>query len=167
MIIENGTVKSVVYNNGDRTIETTAGVNPYPGLRLMRFAGPPPLPDARICTLTLADTLAAYRILSGGKRSPDDEIRYVYRARAMREGLAEGFGIKENGTLVSFAFIVAQNEDSALLGDVYTRPEYRGKGYASAAVLACAAAARTDAYVLCAEENGGFYEGLGCVEESE
>jgi GNAT superfamily N-acetyltransferase len=163
----NGTVKSVVYNNGDRTVETAPGVDPYPGLRLLRFAGPPPLPDARLCELTTADVPEIYKILGGKKLSPDDEARCVYRIRAMRDGFAKGYGVKENGTLLSFAFIVAQNEDSALLGDVYTRPAYRGKGYASAAVRACIAAARKDAYVLCEEKNVGFYERLGFREISD
>ena len=166
---ENGRVKSVVYNNGDRTIETAPDVDPYPGLHLLRFAGPPPRQDARLCSLTASDVPEIYKILSGSEKlSPDDEARCVYRLRAMRDGFSVGFGVKENGTLLSFAFIVAQNEDSALLGDVFTRPAYRGRGYASAAVLACAAAAaHKTAYVLCEEENVRFYERLGFTEYND
>lgn len=165
---EEGQVKSVVYNNGDRTIETAAGADPYPGLRLMRFAGPPPQTDARVCALTLPDALNVYRILGGGETlSPDNEARYVFRARAMREGLSQGFGVKENEVLFSFAFLAAQNETSALLGDVFTRPAYRGKGYASAAVLACVAAAGKDVYALCEDINVSFYERLGFSDSVE
>ena len=165
---ENGAVKSVVYNNGDRTVETTPGADPYPGLRLLRFIGTENRPLSQ-CPLTTADVPEIYRILGGREKlSPDDEARCVYRIRAMRAGLAKGYGVKDNGTLLSFAFIVAQNEDSALLGDVYTRPAYRRRGYASAAVRACAAAAaQKTAYVLCEEENVRFYERLGFTEYND
>ena len=159
---DNGEIKSVVYNNGDRTIETAAGTDPYPGLRLMRFARPQPAQDPRVCPLVFSDLPEVYHILGGSETlSPDNEARYVFRARALREGLSQGFGVKENGRLISFAFLVAQNENSALLGDVFTRPAYRGKGYASAAVLACVAAAGKDVYALCEEKNVSFYERLG------
>ena len=161
---QNGGVKSVVFNNGDRTIETAEGIDPYPGLRLLRFAGPPPQTDERVLPLSSADALEVYKILGGTQKlSPDDEARYVYRARAMREGLAKGYGVKENGKLISFAFIVAQNENSALIGDVFTRPEKRSRGLAAACVQACAAAAKKEAFVVCEEALVGFYEKHGFV----
>ena len=162
-----GGIESVVFHNGERFVETAAGVDPYPGLRLMRFAGPRRAVGGPAVPLALPDTLEAYRILGGGTLSPENEARYVYRARAMREGLAAGFGVKEDGALRAFAFIVAQNENSVLIGDVFTRPAYRGRGYASAAVTACAAAARGDAFILCEEKNAGFYKKLGFGEAAE
>ena len=42
---------------------------------------------------------------------------------------------------------------------------YRGKGYASACVRACVAAAQKDAYVLCEDKNAGFYERLGFTDQ--
>ena len=160
---ENGRVKSVIYNNGDRTVETAAGAEPYPGLLTLRFTGAFPAPDPRVSPLALADAQRIYTVISGKKMTPDEEARYVYRARAMRDGLAKGFGVKENGRPVSFAFIVAQNEDSALIGDVFTVPAFRGRGYGGACVLACAAAAgpEKNAYVLCEEKNRDFYQKLG------
>ncbi len=159
---EHGAVHSVVYNNGDRTVTVAPGADPYPGLVLMRFAGSVPLPDGRAVPLTNADVPEVYRAVSERESlSPDDENRCVDRMRAMRDGLAAGFGVKENGRLLSFAFITACNETSALLGDVYTRPAYRGWGYAAACVLACVAAANRDVYLICEEPLTGFYEKLG------
>ena len=102
--------------------------------------------------------------MCGGAFTPDHEARYVYRARAMRAGLAEGFAVFEGETPVSCAFITAQNLDSCLLGDVFTAPERRGRGYASAAVCAAARAALGKGktpYILCEERMKGFYERLG------
>lgn len=159
---EGGAVHSVVYNNGDRTVTVAPGVDPYPGLTLMRLTGPLPVPDARAVPLTNADVPEAYRAMSGSEiLSPDDESRCADRMRAMRDGLASGFGVKEKGRLVSFAFITARNETSALLGDVYTLPSYRGRGYAAACALACAAAANREVYLLCEKPLTGFYEKLG------
>ena len=166
---EQGEVKSVVYHNGDRVIETAPGVPPYPGLRLLRFAGALPPPDPRAVPLGLKDAEHIYRVISGKNTlSPDEQARYVFRARAMRDGLACGYGVKENGSLCAFAFIAAGNADAALLGDVFTAPPYRGRGYAAASVLACAAKAIRDgktAWVLCEDKNLGFYGKLGFTED--
>lgn len=166
---DQGEIKSVIYNNGDRTVVTAPGVLPYPGLRLLRFAGAFPRPDPRAVPLGLKDAENIYRVISGrAALSPDEEARYVYRARAMRDGLACGYGVKEKGDLCAFAFLTAQNETAALLGDVFTAPAYRGRGYAAASVLACAAKALRDgktAWALCEEKNLGFYRKLGFTED--
>ncbi len=159
---EKGAVHSVVYNNGDRTVTVAPWADPYPGLTLMRHTGPMPAPDARTVPLTNADAPEVYRAMSGSEvLLPDDESRCADRMRAMRDGLASGFGVKEKGRLVSFAFITARNETSALLGDVFTRPACRGRGYAAACVRACVAAANRDVYLLCEAEMTGFYGKLG------
>ena len=159
---EAGDVQSLVYHNGDLTVTKEDGVFPYPGLRLLRFAGERPAPDARVQPLTASDAQEIYRVI-GQKRtlSPDEEARWVYRVRAMREGFACGYGVKQNGELLSFAFLVAQNADSALLGDVFTRPDHRGQGYASACVLACVRHTDKAVYALCEEKNVRFYAKLG------
>ena len=162
---ENGRIFSVVFNNGDRNVTTQAGVFPYPGLCLLRYAGgnAPALP---VLPAGLPETAAFYRQMGGGRLTPDNETRYVYRARALRDGLAKGFCVKTDGAPVSFAYIVAGNMDSCLLGDVFTVPEMRGRGYGTAAVLAAANAALQNGqtpYALCEPGTAGFYGRMGFV----
>ena len=164
---KDGAVLGAVLNTGDYTVQKIPGEPVYPeGLFLMKSGGAPEKPGPVPSPLALSDTLEAQKLLSGTPLSPDAEARYVYRARALREGLARGCGIKEAGKLVSFAYIVAENEDSALLGDVFTLPQYRGRGYASACIrrLDLDAAARGKTlWTLTEKENLDFYAALRFV----
>ncbi len=159
-----GEVIAAVFNNGDRTIEKAEGKAPYPGVCVGSFMGAPPAAQDA-APLSPRDVFAAYMLLNGGGTlSNANAERYVYRARALREGLAYGYGVFAGGALASFAFIVAQNADSALLGDVFTEPAHRGRGFASRCVLesvrAALSAGRTP-YLLCTEELRPFYARLG------
>ena len=158
-----GEVFSAVFYNGDMPVKKEAGVPPYGDLCVMEYRAAPP-PETAALPLTLADTLAAYAALGGGFLTPENELRYVYRARALREGLACGFGIKENGALAAFAYITAQNVTCAMLGDVYTLPAFRGRGYAHKTAAACvraALAAGKRPVLVCAPEMRGFYKKMG------
>ena len=161
---ETGALKRVLFFNGDRAVTAEAGAPPYPDVPLLRYRGPLPEADAGVCVLTNRDTLTFYTLQSPNGLTPGNEARYVYRARAMRDALAAGFGVKINGAPAAFAFIVAQNKNSALIGDVFTLPEHRGRGCAkrtvSAAVRAALLSGRTP-YVICEEKMTGFYKNLG------
>ena len=164
-----GEIVSAVFMNGDITVTKQAGLPPYPGLRLLRYAGAPPQ-KSEAAPMTLRDALAMYKTLGEGTLSPDNEARYVYRARALRDGFAAGFCIKEGADLAAFACITAQNGDTALIGDVFTRPAYRGRGYARSCVSACVRLALEQAktpYVLCADRMAVFYEGMGFANDGQ
>ena len=166
-----GEVTDAVFNNGDRTVYLSAGRAPYPGLRLLRPAGELPPPPGNVRPLAADGLMAVYRLLGGEEKlSPANEERYVYRARAVRDGLAESFAVYENGRPVSFAFITAQNRTACLVGDVFTAVPFRGRGYASGAVLAAAARAAAlhkTPYILCEAPREGFYTRLGFAPAPE
>lgn len=162
---ENGKTAAVIYNNGDITLTKAANKAPYPGLLLMKYSADSPEGFAEVVPLTRSDALEAYLVLSGSKKiSPANEERFVYRARLMRDGFSFGFGIKKENELVSFAFIAAMNDDSCLLGDVYTAPEHRNKGYAKKCILGavkkCLEMSK-QAYILCEKEMAEFYRKIG------
>ncbi|MBQ7637301.1 MAG: GNAT family N-acetyltransferase [Clostridia bacterium] len=162
---KNGRTQCVIYNNGDLTVTLREGADPYPGLVLMRFVGK--IPECRADALCTRDALEAYRLLGGGVLSPANEERYVYRARTMRDGFSFGFGVKEENSLVSFAFITAKNLDSCLIGDVFTVQEFRNIGFASRCVLSAAGKSlemNCEPFVLCEEKNKSFYKKLGFEE---
>lgn len=161
---EKGETVSAVFNNGDVTVTKEPGIPPYQGLLVMEYTGALPQDDLAIIPAGLPEALAFYKAQGEGSLSPADEARYVYRARALRDALALGFCVKENGNPVSFAYITAQNEDTALLGDVFTVPSARGRGYARRCVKACVRAALQNGkvpYVLCEAHMEGFYRDLG------
>ena len=161
---ETGETVSAVFNNGDVTVKKEAGAPPYPGLYVMAYGDVLPEDDPGLSPALLPETLAFYRAQGEGDLSPANEARYVYRARALRDALALGFCVKENGAPVSFAYITAQNKDTALLGDVFTVPPARGRGYARRCVKACVRAALQNnktPYVLCEAHMEGFYRELG------
>ena len=161
---EQGETVSAVFLNGDLTVTKQEGVSPYPGLCVMAYRGAPPPEDPALTPAGLRETLAFYRAQGEGTLTAANEARYVYRARALRDGLALGFCVKEDGAPVSFAYITAQNKNAALIGDVFTLPPYRGRGYARRNVLACAREAVLSgkkAYIVCKEETAGFYLRMG------
>lgn len=161
---ETGNVKSALYNNGDRNVICEAGKSPYEGLYLLRFSGKCPEKNEGVLPLTLADARGIYNVIDGKEKlSVSDEERYVYKARCMRDGFSFGFGVKENGKLLSFAFIIAKNEDTCLLGDVFTVPHRRNEGLAKICINACIRKAleeKKTPYTLCEEKNLDFYHRL-------
>ncbi len=95
------------------------------------------------------------------------ERRYVARVRAANAGLAETFGIYEDGKIASTASVCAENERYALLGDVYTLYPYRFQGYAAKLTMACIARAQQQGLtpvLYCEKDMRKFYRKLGFVE---
>lgn len=87
--------------------------------------------------------LAMYEaVREPGVRGENTEKRYVFRARSVNAGLAETFGIYEDGKLAATASVAAMNEAAALIGDVYTVYQYRYQGYAARLTKACVARAK-------------------------
>ena len=161
---------SVLYRAPDYTLRLADGVFPYAGLRLLKLTGDRlPRPDG-VTPMKLQDLLEAAALLAGGKMTAADEDRYVYKAKCLLDGFYAGFCVREEDGIVGMAAIAAQNEDTALLGDVFTRPDRRGRGLAArciAAVARCAAQKHKDLWALCEEKNVPFYEKLGFEEGND
>ena len=137
--------------------------------RMVYRGGAVPFPsDAR--PLRGPALLAMYEtVKEPGVRSEHTEKRYVFRARSVNAGLAETFGICEDGRLAATASVAAQNETAALIGDVYTVYQYRYQGYASRLTKACVAHARQrnlTPTLYCEKPLRKFYRKLGFVEAS-
>lgn len=85
----------------------------------------------------------------------------------LRHGLCRVAGIKENGVPAACAMTVAQWPGGALIGAVATRPDCRGRGYASACVTALTAAMQAEGFrVLLSPKNENarrLYARLGFV----
>ncbi len=58
------------------------------------------------------------------------------KLRDSRVWIAEDFHLNSRKRIVSAALINVEGEDSALIGGVYTHPEFRGRGYAAACTAA-------------------------------
>lgn len=92
--------------------------------------------------------------------------------RAMLTNLENGslwYGVRENGRLVSAAQTTADNDRSAMIVSVATRPGFRGRGYASATVAAlCRGAFAGGKQFLCLfydnPDAGRIYRRLGFAE---
>ncbi len=164
---ENGETVAAVYRGPDYTVTKAPGVYPVEELRLLRFKSARPCRPVFLMKTGLRELRAFTSLLADGKPGYEDGARYVYKARLLRDGFYRGYCVYENGALVSAAATVAENEDSALLGDVFTRPDYRGKGYASACVASVCATAltrRKTAWALCENETVPFYKKPGFGE---
>ena len=96
---------------------------------------------------------------------------YADVSHKTRHGLAQVWGVLENGVLNATAGIYHQNAGAAVIGSVATRPCARGRGFASALVLGLAALAQSSGKAaLIAAENEharSLYERLGFVPEGE
>ena len=179
-----GRLRLVIYDNGAYVTYLTArrGVAAKPpqgaeGLslfdrpgrrgRLCRMAyrgGAVPFPEGAE-PLRGTALLAMYEaVREPGARSENTEKRYVFRARSVNAGLAETFGIYEDGKLASTASICAKNERYALIGDVYTVYRYRYQGYAARLTKACVARAQQQGLtpvLYCEKSMRKFYRKLG------
>ncbi|MBR0538177.1 MAG: GNAT family N-acetyltransferase [Clostridia bacterium] len=158
--------------NGRRLVCMDADGDPYPELHVLNMQTPPENPPRQTRPLTKEHVRQIW-LLHDGKDtlSEADEIRYVRRVKAMNRGLCAGVGCFDgSGALVSFAWITAQNRDTALIGDVFTVPEARGNGLARSCILTLCRRAFDDSktpYVLCRDERVTFYEEIGFREEKK
>lgn len=106
----------------------------------------PPQPEnaaetVEVRPLTKADMEALGELLFGIEEFSDSYKGENGRERCLRgnlENLRNGliYGVFENGVLASTAQTSAANSQSAMVVAVATKPQYRGRGYASAVVTA-------------------------------
>ena len=124
-------------------------------------------PDGGVPVRLLEGTeiIGAYELITGGKMTEGDSVRYVFRVRASNRGAARVFGVfNDKGILTATASVVAENEKYALIGDVFTAPDCRGKGLAGALCAECcrfSLSCGKTPWLLCEEKMLPFYENMG------
>ncbi len=100
-----------------------------------------------------------------GEGLPPFDVWYADVSHRMRHGACRAAVVREGETLVSCAMTVAEWTDGAVMGAVATRPECRGKGYASACVTALADVLAKEGrqIYLCPKNEGAqrLYQQLG------
>lgn len=121
--------------------------------------------DENIRPLHGKELAQMYALMSGtGTLREEDEQRYVFRVRTDNRNMTFSFGIYEKAVLVSAASVTGMNEKYGLIGDVFTAPSFRGKGYASALIKKCISRITEKGLVpvvYCEEKTAAFYKNLG------
>lgn len=128
--------------------------------------------EGKVCEnvvpLTGKELLGVLRLMSDTQTLPDYlEKRYVDIVRGINAGLCSYLGVYEDGALVSCGGIVASNEKYALIGNIFTREDRRGKGLARTVVTTLVNEAKQKDLIpilYCEKETTGFYRKLGFFE---
>lgn len=122
-------------------------------VNLMRFAGVPEKNALEI--LAPAD---AFRIIKTGFDF-DFEMWYLDMSHRVRHGVSRLYGLDGAALAVQY-----NQNGEALISQVATLPENRGKGYARRLISAvCAELHESEVFVLCEDRLLGFYEKIGFV----
>lgn len=164
----NDDIKSLVFDTGDRYIKVYgsefAAIFTFPDDRIMIYEKST-LPQNGVQVLEGKEIQELYKLLSArDSLSFDDERRYVLRLRAVNKGLARVFCLKKNGKLVSSASVSSMNEKYALISDVFTKAEERGKGLAHISLMSAVNFALEQGktpYLRCEERMCAYYERAG------
>ena len=165
---EKNEIISVIYDDGDYYIKAAGNVfSSFFGYRekcLMIYSGHS-VPESSAVAVEGADLLRAFRLFcESDKLSFDNEQRYVYRRRAVNAGLARMFGIFSEGEPISVASVSAVNLRYAVISDVFTRRDMRGKGLAASVLAAAVGSCLEDNKIpllLCDDTMRSYYERAG------
>lgn len=165
---ENGDIKSIVFDTGDEYFLVCGEEFPELLIRcektVMIYKGEASVKGDALL-LEGKELLELYRLLSGKERlSFDDERRYVLRLRAVNQGFAAVFGIRDKVRLVASASISSMNEKYALIADVFTAEDYRCRGLARRCLMSAVEYALKKGVVpmlLCDEKMCPYYEKAG------
>ena len=123
------------------------------------------LPGACAAPAAAPAPLAEVLELVHPKAGADEkELMYVYFSRAANAGFSAAFGEYEGGDLCAAAQILAKNRRFALIGNLYTRPESRGRGCGTRLLAACEAHAAAKGLIpvlYCYPNMARFYTARG------
>lgn len=165
---ENADIKSIVYDTGDEYFLVYG--EEFPSI-FTRNEKTVMIYRYSVCEKGSAEVLRGkeilglYKLLSGKDTlSFDDERRYVLRLRAVNSGLSAVFGIREEGRLISSASVSSENEKYALIADVFTEKEQRGRGLARECLMTAVDYALRKGktpVLLCNENMCPYYEKAG------
>ncbi len=118
--------------------------------------------------LSETQILQSFLLMTDGKMTVGDEMRYVQRVRTSRRGHGTVLGVfDDNGMLAATSSIIAENEKYALIGDVFTRPDARRRGLAAMLCLECCREALGKGkipWLMCTPAMLPYYEKIGFRE---
>lgn len=163
-----GTVYAL--GGGTPEIRTDGIVTPFGNVTggipaVAEYIGTAPSHGNAALRLSGTQIMQSFLLMTGGKMTAGDEMRYVFRVRASRHGRSTVFGIFDTaGALMSTASVVAENEKYALIGDVFTRPDARRRGLAAEVCLECCRAALEKGktpWLMCSAAMLPYYTRLG------
>lgn len=122
-------------------------------VNLMRFAGVPEESDIEIIS-----PYEAYKIIKTGFNF-EPEPWYLDMSHRVRHGVSQLYGLDGAALAIQYNY-----NGEALISQVATLPENRGKGCAKRLISAvCAQLSESEIFVLCEDELLGFYEKIGFV----
>lgn len=165
---DGGNIKSLVFNNGDGFIPVFGEEFPpyvtFSEGNIMIYtsslspSGEAELTDGR----RLQDF---FLMISESERlSFDGERRYVIRKKRINKGLSAVFTISDEEKIISGVAVSAMNEKYALISDVFTRKEYRNKGFAEKCIktaLSFILEKGKTPFLICNDDMCKYYEKAG------
>ena len=180
----NGEIKEVIYENGCYTMlynENGTYIYRDDGdvfntdislkhrLCFMEYKGKSPTEMTDVTKLDNRGFREIYKLARGVQVLPETtEKRCLYSMLCFNKGLSRGFALLDGENMLSTASVVSVNEKYALIGNVFTKQEQRGRGLATKAVLS-AVKYITDRnlipVLICEKELKEFYEKIGFSEE--
>ncbi len=170
---EEGHIKSLAFDNSDEFIKVFGDSFPpfltFNEKCLMVYEDKGKVFSSKKCeikSITGKELLQVLRLLGEGEMTFDDKRRYVTRLRYVNRGLSAVFGIYSDGVPVCCAFVGAVNEKYALISNVFTKKEFRGRGYAALCVAKCISYSLERGlipYLRCEENMRSYYEKSGFV----
>jgi len=113
---------------------------------------------------SLADIDECVRLALSECENPDTEEEVYRFLRKSQKQYADIYYVSANGRPLSTASVVAKNKKYAVIGNVFTDREYRGRGYAAALVRGCVGKALGEGLtpvLFCERALVKYYEGLG------
>ena len=172
VVFDNSSYTAYFSPKGARFYENTPGASVFSSpeeknrLCVMVYAGKR-AGDAQNGVRELAYPMlrSAFEAIYGTKELPDGAREaFVRRCRAVNHGSGVTFGVVQNGEVLSTGSVIASDRKTALIGDIFTLPACRCRGYAALVLDACVAWAvsrnRTPV-LLCREEMYGYYRKRG------
>lgn len=119
--------------------------------------------------LTGKEISEAFKLFTGGNMTRGDEIRYTFRVRCSNREKAAVYGIYDSeNRLLSTASVIAVNEKYALIGDIFTRPDVRGRNFATILCQHCCDRILQEdkiPFLLCNKSMTEFYKRIEFVKQ--
>lgn len=179
---EENEIRAVIFDDGSYNIRFDADNNKFTAARNLKkislFTRPPFYTKLRFMIyngtnkengtaekLNSKQILDAFHMMCETDELNDySERKYIENVRAVNHSLADYVGIYKDGKIISCGGIVAKNEKYALIGNIFTRKEYRKNGYAEIIVntlINTAIEQNLIPVLYCERKMGKYYKKIG------